>query len=76
MESPTGLIPEELMFREKRMDVVRFLQAQPWPGDFKRRVLEGWCLTVGVRAPSRDYLAVERSGVDEVRNQASFPITR
>jgi hypothetical protein len=76
MLSPTGLIPEELMFREKRMDVVRFIQAQAWPGDFKRNVFRGWCLTVGVRAPARDFRAVERSGVDEISNQTSFPISK
>lgn len=64
MESPTGIIPEELMHPEKRVEVVRFLQAQPYPSDFKRRLLEGWALTVGVRAPARDYRAVEKSGVD------------
>ena len=73
MESPTGLIPEDLMYPQKRMDVVRFLMSQPWPGDYKRRVLEGWAITVGIKCPSRDYQAVERSGVDEVRNQTSYP---
>lgn len=64
MESPTGIIPEELMFPGKRSEVIRFLLAQPYPGDFKRRLLEGWAITVGIRLRGRDYAAVERSGVD------------
>mgnify|MGYP005812044757 CR=1 FL=1 len=64
MESPTGLIPEALMFPQKKAEVIAHLQAQPWPGDFKRRVLEGWALTVGVRIRSRDFTLVERSGYD------------
>jgi hypothetical protein len=66
MESPTGIIPEELMYREKKAEVVRFLIAQPLPGDLKRRLLEGWCLTVGIRARSRDFNLVHASGFDGV----------
>lgn len=64
MESTTGIIPEDLMYREKRRDVIAFLQAQPYPGDFKRRLLEGWALTVGIRLRGADFRAVERSGID------------
>lgn len=64
MESTTGIIPEELMFREKHRDVIAFLQAQALPGDFKRRLLEGWAITVGLRLRAKDFKAVERSGVD------------
>lgn len=64
MESPTGLIPEELMHPQDKDKVIAHLQAQPWPGDFKRRVLEGWALTVGVRCRSREFDLVYRSGFD------------
>lgn len=64
MESPTGVIPEELMFREKKMEVIRFLQAQPYTGDLKRRFLEGWAVTVGLRLRGADFKAVERTGID------------
>jgi hypothetical protein len=64
MESPTGIIPEELMYPAKKQEVLAFLMAQPYPGDFKRRLLEGWALTVGLRLPSRDFRAVERTGFD------------
>lgn len=66
MESPTGIIPEHLMYPEKKQEVLRFLIAQPYPADFKRRLLEGWCLTVGVRCRSRDFRVVESSGFDGV----------
>lgn len=66
MESPTGIIPEDLMFPEKKKQVIAFLQAQALPGDFKRRLLEGWCLTVGVRCRSKDFSDVANSGVDGV----------
>lgn len=64
MESPTGIIPEDLMYREKKRDVIAFLQAQAYPGDFKRRLLEGWAVTVGLRLRGSDFAAVERSGID------------
>jgi hypothetical protein len=64
MISTTGLIPEELNYPQRKADVVRFLQAQAWPSEFKRRLLEGWALTVGVRCRSADFAAVEKSGVD------------
>jgi hypothetical protein len=66
MESPTGIIPEDLMFREKKADVVRFLQAQAFPGDFKRKLLQGWAISVGVRIRAREYNLVDASGVDGV----------
>lgn len=66
MESPTGIIPENLMYPERKQDVVSFLIAQPLPGDFKRRLLEGWAITVGIRLRSRDFSLVEASGYDGV----------
>lgn len=64
MISPTGLIPENLMYPGKWPDVVRFLQAQAWPADLKREVLTGYAVTVGVKIPVRFKRAVENSGVD------------
>ena len=65
MESPTGIIPEDLMFPAKKKDVIAFLLAQPYTGDFKRRLLEGWALTVGLRIRGYDYGRVFRSGIDQ-----------
>ncbi len=64
MESPTGIIPEELMYPQKKKEVILFLLAQPYAGDLKRRLLEGWAITVGIRLRGADYARVERSGID------------
>jgi len=66
MESPTGIIPESLMYPERKKEVIAFLQAQAFPGDYKRRLLEGWAVTVGLRVQAKDYNAVQASGVDGV----------
>jgi hypothetical protein len=66
MISTTGIIPEDLMYPEKKKQVIAFLQAQPFPGDFKKRLLEGWQITVGIRLRAADFNAVEASGVDGV----------
>lgn len=64
MLSPTGIIPEALMFREKKGDVIRFLQSAPFPGDMKGELLKGWALTVGSFVSGREMRAVERTGAD------------
>jgi hypothetical protein len=63
MISPTGYIPEELMYPQRKQDVINFLIAQPWPGQMKRRILEGWCVCVGVRVRPREYYLVDASDV-------------
>lgn len=63
MISTTGIIPEDLMYPQKKKDVINFLIAQPLPGNLKRRLLEGWCVTVGVRCMPRDYYLVDASDV-------------
>lgn len=64
MISPTGVIPEELMYPERKRDVVNYLMALPIEGFLKKRYLEGWALTVGVRVQSKDYTAVDNTGID------------
>jgi hypothetical protein len=63
MISPTGIIPEELMYPQRKKDVINFLIAQALPGNLKRRLLEGWCVTVGVRARPREYYLLDASDV-------------
>lgn len=60
--STTGIIPESLMDWHKKKEVIAWLQAQPFPGAFKRRLLEGWALSVGTRIRPRYYDLVEKSG--------------
>lgn len=64
MISPTGIIPEELMDPSRKVDVINWLLAQPYEGNFKRRLLEGWAITVGLRVRGRDFQLVEASGLD------------
>lgn len=65
MESPTGIIPEELMYPQFKEEVVTFLITLPLPSWTKRRLAEGWCITVGCRMKSRDYHLIEVSGTDQ-----------
>jgi hypothetical protein len=53
------------MYPQRKPEVVAFLIAQPLPSWVKRRLLEGWCVTVGVRCSNIQYHVVEVSGVDQ-----------
>lgn len=64
MSSPTGIIPEELLFPRRLGDVMRYLKSLPIPGDEKRNLLFGWARTVGVKLRASQYRAVENSGND------------
>jgi hypothetical protein len=65
MESTTGIIPEDLMYPQYKKEVIAYLMALPLPSWTKRRLLEGWCMTVGVRVRSWEYHVLEVSGVDQ-----------
>jgi hypothetical protein len=67
MISPTGIIPESLMYPQRKREVINFLLAQALPGALKRRLLEGWAVTVGVRVRSREYQLLDASGDDPLR---------
>lgn len=64
--STTGIIPEALMDWHKKQEVIAWLQGQPYPGEFKRRLLEGWAVSVGIRVRPREYDLVEKSGVQSI----------
>ncbi len=64
MSSPTGIIPEELMFPAKLGAVIRFLQDLPINGERKRALLFGWARTVGVKLNASQYARVRESGID------------
>jgi hypothetical protein len=64
MESPTGIIPEDLMYRAQRTAVVDWLVKQPLPGHLKRNLLAGWAVLVGVKISGRELRKVEASGAD------------
>ncbi len=66
-KSPTGIIPEELMFPAKRMQVVAFLMKLPVPGDDKVDLLVGWARMVGVTVNSSQRRTVRESGSDRIQ---------
>jgi hypothetical protein len=62
--SPTGIIPEELMYPAKLGDVMEFIKALPTPADWKKGLLFGWARVVGVKLNSSQYHAVYVTGTD------------
>lgn len=62
MESPTGLIPEELMNAGMKKQALDFLRAQPWTGGFKVQVLYGWGQVVGNTITLADAMSIHASG--------------
>lgn len=62
IDSPTGIIPEELMYKERRGDVVMFIQRLLMPGHLKRDLLQSWAMTVRTRITQEEFKAVEQSG--------------
>jgi hypothetical protein len=63
-KSPTGIIPESLMFPAKRAEVVAFLAQLPVPGNDKVDLLVGWAKMVGVSVNSSTRRKVRFSGTD------------
>lgn len=61
-DSPTGIIPENLMYPEMRKQVRAWLIQQPLPGHIKRDLLFAWARTVYVRLSAREVAEVEASG--------------
>ena len=64
MDSPTGIMPEDLLFREKRREAKAWIIAQPWPADNKRSMLFAWARTVAVRLTRNEVEAVTSTGID------------
>jgi hypothetical protein len=46
----------------QKRQVLDFLLAQPWPGDFKLQVLYGWGIVVGNAVSGSDARIVHASG--------------
>lgn len=64
MLSPTGIVPEELMFPRKLKETMRFLQGLPVAGTIKEQLLLGWARTVGVTLRGSQFRRVRESGID------------
>jgi hypothetical protein len=64
MESPTGIIPESLMYPQKLGEVMQLLKQTPGNSNEKLAVFRGWAHTVGVKLSTSQVNAVAESGVD------------
>ena len=67
MDSPTGIIPEDLMFRERRREVRAFIIGLALPGHIKREILFAWSRTVAVRLTAREVQEVTDSGIQPAK---------
>lgn len=76
MVSPTGIIPERLMYPEKKQDVLSYLESVPGHGRWKVEVLMGWAMTVGVRVRRFEQRQVERTGFDVQPGEIPTPGAR
>lgn len=63
-KSPTGIIPEDLMFPQKRAAVMAYLINLPVEGDDKVDLLIGWAKAVGVTVNASQRDTVRQSGID------------
>ena len=64
MISPTGVIPEDLMYPAKLGDVMTLLKNTPGTGSWKREVFQVWARTVGVKISGSQLNAVYQTGYD------------
>lgn len=64
MLSPTGIVPEELMYPQKLGEVMTLLKSKVGTGDWKREVLQGWARCVGTKISQAQYRAVYQTGWD------------
>jgi hypothetical protein len=64
MISPTGIIPEELMYPQKVREVMQWISTTPGTGTWKRQLLQGWAKTVGVKITGPQLNVVYNTGWD------------
>jgi len=64
MDSPTGIIPEQYLYKSMRRAARAWLIAQPLPAHVKRSLLFAWARTVGVKLGRREVEQVIASGVE------------
>ena len=64
MESPTHIIPEELMYPQRLGEVMERLKSLPGSSDEKMNVFMGWAKEVGVKLSASQKDAVRDSGYD------------
>jgi hypothetical protein len=64
LDSPTGFVPESLMYPQKLGEVMDLLKRTPGPSDAKLEILVGWAKEVGVKLSASQKDAVRDSGYD------------
>lgn len=62
--SPTGIIPEALMYPARLGDVMQLIETLAAPGDYKEQLFIGWARTVGVTVNASQRATVRQSGWD------------
>lgn len=62
--SPTGIIPEELLYGYKYNAVVEYIGRLHVDGDTKADLLRGWAQTVGVKLNGSQINKVRDTGTD------------
>lgn len=62
--SPTGLIPETMMYGNRLADVMAFIGRLHVDGDTKADLFRGWAQTVGVKLSGSQINRVRETGTD------------
>lgn len=60
---PVESIPEELMFPQRKREMIAWLSKQLMPGEQKSRMLSWWARWVGIRLTRSEYQKVFDSGL-------------
>lgn len=63
MESPSGVIPEELMNWQRRKDALNYLLSLPLDGELKQSLWEGWASWVGTHTSPAEKRKLMASGI-------------
>ena len=63
MQSPEGIMPDELIDRTRRKDALMWLIGQPLPGRQKVQLWQGWAEMVGSGVAPREQITLEDSGI-------------
>jgi len=64
--SPTGIIPEALLYPALLGDVMKYIQRLHADGDTKVDLFRGWAQTVGVSLSGSQIAKVRNSGTDRL----------
>ena len=63
MESPTGIMPDELMHWKQRTAALNYLLALPIHGELKMSLWEGWASWVGTHTSPAEKRKLFDSGI-------------